>query len=738
MFSAIAKLFKKSSDSPASPGRSAVSPKRWTHLAMSSSARTLPKVGTPPAPSAPKPSRPLAARAVANGNDSISIPYASIIRCVPQELWGKLAPAGAGAAEYVISRSHVLEQFPQGAVKVPLGELRRHGPAGLFANNSSQESRLIDLPLADILAQLHPDTFARRPNQNRVQVSEELPDLFGAKGQRLAPVRVMDKRETATAFAARQSRAPARTVAPVESTSLQQPPKPAASQRTVVPAPAAPIKPATPLPAQTPAALKPAAAPNPIPKAPATVQARPPAKPLPKATTPKPATPQAPPQPISNHFLVPVAVVAESWPEEIRKELACMKLPGANLAIPAVEICEGLKRRMVQFPWRVLRGWLQPQPTVEVPSSHETVVIELPLNTITPLFLEYLRANPANLKVADSETITEFFRRADQSSQLAPELVAPVEPTISSLPLTAARQSIAPARAASVPAEGIVEIPLASVQGFWPDAVKRDIAQFNIAQAVVCIPAEHIDVGLKAGKVEFTWREVCGWLKPASPAAQHSINGEVRLPFPLQIVAPLFMQRNAGAHARRKTRVDEEIPDLFSAGGLMPQAGAPAAPVNPAPVAAPSVVPLPATQSAAPAPSAALKPGAKSLAELFNEPDKRSWTPNDIVHRAAQLPGVAGSLIALQDGLLVAACMPPEARTETIAAFVPQIFGRMSQYTRELQLGDARGVSITVDSGTLQVFSAGIIFFAALSKPGGQLPLPELQLIASELGRHTK
>lgn len=143
---------------------------------------------------------------------------------------------------------------------------------------------------------------------------------------------------------------------------------------------------------------------------------------------------------------------------------------------------------------------------------------------------------------------------------------------------------------------------------------------------------------------------------------------------------------------------------------------------------------MPAPALAPPAP----RPTPRSLAELFNEPDKRSWTPNDIVNRTSSLPGVAGALIALQDGLLVAACMPPNARTETIAAFVPQIFGRMSQYTRELQMGDASAVSFTVEAGTLQVFSAGIIYFAAFGKPGVHLPLPELQLIATELGRHTK
>ena len=47
--------------------------------------------------------------------------------------------------------------------------------------------------------------------------------------------------------------------------------------------------------------------------------------------------------------------------------------------------------------------------------------------------------------------------------------------------------------------------------------------------------------------------------------------------------------------------------------------------------------------------------------------------------------------------------MPTTTRADTIVAFVPQIFGRMNQYTRELQLGDTRGISLTVESGTLQL-----------------------------------
>jgi predicted regulator of Ras-like GTPase activity (Roadblock/LC7/MglB family) len=284
----------------------------------------------------------------------------------------------------------------------------------------------------------------------------------------------------------------------------------------------------------------------------------------------------------------------------------------------------------------------------------------------------------------------------------------------------------------------------------WPDPVKHDIAQFNLSQATIAIPTEYVETGIKTGKVEFTWRQMCAWLKPASRSALLSINGEQIITLPLSLVAPLFIKSNAGAQPKRKTHVDREIPDLFSAAGLMPQRAAaaepPAAPeaaiappsTPPAALAPPKPTFAPPPRTPEPPPSAAPKVGARSLAELFNDPNKRTWTPNDIVTRAAELPGVAGALIALQDGLLVSACMPPTLRTETIAAFVPQIFGRLNQYTRELQLGDTRAISFSVESGTLQVFNAGIIYFAALGKPGALLPIPELQLIATELSRHTK
>ena len=784
MFGTIAKLFKKSPAPPPAPARSAAPN---PHSAPSQAARPASKVETPLSRGTPKfASSAPAPRTVASlGGDaeSLVIPYSSIIHCVPKELWGKLAPAGAGAGKFIVSRRDVLEQLSQGAVKVQFGELRRGAPAGLLTSNSSQDDHLVDLPLADILAQLRPDSLSRRPDQVRVEVAEDLPDLFGSRGERLAPVRVMDKKEAAASTAAtRQNPPTARNVLPVAPRSVQEPPAaarpavepPAASPapavaRGTVPPRAIPFKPntaqpAAPAPAPKPASPVPKTVPKPL-AAPSVTHA----KALPKAPPPKPAalapalpTPAAAARPFptagpgqgkSDLFQIPVDAVAQGWPEEIRQELARVKAPDLRLVIPSAEICEGLKRRTIQFPWRTLRLWLQPQPAAGGASPYDDVVLVLPLDTITPLFLDHIRSSPTQRKSADPHTVTEFFRRAETTASPAvaatPTPMAPPSPRASvpavpvappAVPVAAPAAPVVPTGATSA-SEGSLDIPLEQFSSSWADAIKRDIAQFNLGESSVSIPLEYLDAGLKTGKVEFTWRQICAWLKPASPSALLSINGELRVSFPLHLIAPLFLRRSA-VPTRRKAHVDQEIPDLFSAGAKQ-AAAPPAATPAPAALAAPTAKaqearPLPAEGPAPAVAPSAPRPTARSLAELFNEPDKRSWTPNDIVNRTSGLPGVAGALIALQDGLLVAACMPPTARTETIAAFVPQIFGRMSQYTRELQFGEASAVSFTVDGGTLQVFSAGIIYFAALGKPGVHLPLPELQLIATELGRHTK
>jgi predicted regulator of Ras-like GTPase activity (Roadblock/LC7/MglB family) len=712
--------------------------------------------------------------------DVINVPYASIIKLIPQELWGKLAPAGVAGYNFAISRKSVLEQLPSGSVKINFGELRYGAPAGVFINTPAEDGRLVDLPLSEILAQLHPDSFARRPDQSRTDVSPDVPDLFGSKGERLAPLRVMEKKEVSNTTSFARQNPPAVRPAGAPAPAPKAAPSPISaptipgnltplpfSPSAAIPAPSSAIK--LPVPPASAAPKAPAPIQFTLPKAsvPAAAQtARPLPKPQPSLPRPAAVAPAAPfqPTPGAPTFLISLDAVADGWPDGVRQELAQLKIPDARIALPSVEICEGLKRGRVQYPWRTLRSWIQPTPIYASPSPHDDQVLELPLRTLTPLFLDFIRENPVNRQAADAENITEFFRKAGQAVVTSPELLQPLfapmptaaapqevaaAPVVTPAPVVVPTPVVSPAAApapvqASTPTAGqagepVVEngaicLPFPLIAAGWPEAVLRDIAQFGLAGSRVELPLASVEAGLKVGRLEFAWREICGWLNPPSKPAQVSINAETRVSLPLGLLAPIFLKSRSAAQGRKKTAVAESIPDLFSAAGkpLPPPPTAPQ-PEAPAPVAAPAAPPAPAAVA-----PVAPKKVPTNLSELFGEPDKKTWTPNEIVQRTAQLPGVAGSLIALQDGLLVASSMPQQMKTETIAAFVPQIFGRMNQYSKDLQMGDTKAVSFTVDAGTIQVYNAGIIYFASLGKKDALLPLAELQLIAGELSRHTK
>lgn len=746
MFGAFSKLFRKSEPAPA-PARSSTPPS--SSPAAGRSAAPVSKDETA--------GRGTVSRSTAASikpGDAISVPYSSIIKVIPQELWGKLAPAGVAGYNYTLSRKMVLEQLPHGAVKVNFGELRRGAPNGVFVNTSAEDGRMVDLPLSEILEQLHPDSITRRANQTRIEVSSDVPDIFGAKGERLAPLRVIEKKELSTSIISRQ-----KSGTTITSKKATTPPAPAPA--TIAPPPPPPAAKAPASPAQTPIRMQPVAAPaTPAapPKAPAAapvstpksaIPSTPTARPLPKlpsaAPAPKPAAP-APVVPTLNtgSFFIRLDAIAMNWPDGIRQELAQLKIPDAKVALPPVEICEGLKRGRIQFPWRTVRTWIQPTPIYATPSPHDDEMLELPLRTLTPLFLEFIRSNPVNRQAADAENITEFFRRAEQSSSASAEMLQPLfpgpaEPVSSApAPVVEATPAVtdAPAGATDPSQPSIKEnhflLPVSVIATACPEPVQHDIASFNLAASRIEIPIAMIEPGLKSGRIEYSWRELAGWLNPPSKPAQISINGEHRLSLPLGLVAPLFMKSRAGSQARRRTMVDQEIPDLFNANGK---------PLAPTAAVAQDASPAPAAPAAQPAPAPAAPAPRKvptNLCELFNEPTKKTWTPNEIVQYSAKLPNVAGTLIALQDGLLVAANMPPDLKTETIAAFVPQIFGRMNQYTTELQMGETSAVSFNVEAGTFQVYNAGIIYFAAFARKGQLLPLPELQLIAGELSRHTK
>jgi predicted regulator of Ras-like GTPase activity (Roadblock/LC7/MglB family) len=238
--------------------------------------------------------------------------------------------------------------------------------------------------------------------------------------------------------------------------------------------------------------------------------------------------------------------------------------------------------------------------------------------------------------------------------------------------------------------------------------VRREIEQFQLAKACISIPYSRLEVGMKTGRVVFTWAEVCGWLAAPRPPSAH---GESKVELPLRVVAPLFMAKHKAATPRKVVTVAESVPNLFAPGNRL--VVPPAAPVpTKAPVSAPNV-----------------------LGEVLGQPAKSDWTPEEIVQRILALPGIAGALLASNDGLLVAGRMPAPLKAETMAAFVPQMFTRISDCAREAQLGAVRGLRLFGGPSSCAIYQAGKFNLAALGKPGETLPEAALERIAGALAQ---
>jgi predicted regulator of Ras-like GTPase activity (Roadblock/LC7/MglB family) len=274
----------------------------------------------------------------------------------------------------------------------------------------------------------------------------------------------------------------------------------------------------------------------------------------------------------------------------------------------------------------------------------------------------------------------------------------------------------------------------------WPDGVRKEIVEANLVDAKAALPHDSVKQALKQGKIAFSWKTVRSWINsPTVPVV--SVNDSAVLELPLKVVAPLFLSRQQEAQkTSQKVAVDVEIPNLFF-GFPQPEDGSSAevggnivdAPARPSDT---NYYVWSDTADTAHVDQSEVKrsqtpgPGTRFVAKYA--------TPNEIVSRAAALDGVAGALIALPDGLMVANQLPADFNADTIAAFLPQIFGKVSSCTKELRMGDLNNLNFTVGNIPWKIFRVNAIFFAAFGNASQPLPAAKLAALAAELDHKPK
>ncbi len=322
---------------------------------------------------------------------------------------------------------------------------------------------------------------------------------------------------------------------------------------------------------------------------------------------------------------------------------------------------------------------------------------------------------------------------------------APTPAPAAPLPsLTMAAQASTPTATPAAPELPPFMLALSTLADNWPDVIRKEIVQLNLAEAKVALPHEAAAQALKQGRIAFSWKTVRGWISGAPGTFTSNADATV-VELPLKAVAPIFLARQAEqARGKQKVAVDENIPNLFFG---FPQPNTPsgdttAPAITPAPVKTADVVKPADTNyyvwddngDTARVEESQVKrgptPGTKFVAKYA--------TPNEIVSRASSLDGVAGALIALPDGLMVASRLSGDMNADTLAAFLPQIFGKVSQCTKELRMGELNNLNFTVGNIPWKIFRVNAIFFAAFGRAGAPLPTGQLAALAAELDHKPK
>ena len=249
--------------------------------------------------------------------------------------------------------------------------------------------------------------------------------------------------------------------------------------------------------------------------------------------------------------------------------------------------------------------------------------------------------------------------------------------------------------------------------------------------------------GLKRGRVMMTWKQLRTLAQPSSPASPND-NLELELPLKVHRAAVSRGAEKFRPSRRRKAAVSAEIPDLFFGfpqprrrrpvrhAAPVPQRFRPCRPSRRSKSRRTRIIYVWGENGEAPqADEAALRRGEVPQTDFMS----RQAHPKDVVARAAALPGVAGAVVAMQDGLRVASQVPAELNADTLAAFLPQIFERVNQSTRELRMGALNNVNFTVGNVPWKIFRVNAVYFAAFGRAGERLPSAQLAQLAAELDR---
>jgi predicted regulator of Ras-like GTPase activity (Roadblock/LC7/MglB family) len=479
---------------------------------------------------------------------------------------------------------------------------------------------------------------------------------------------------------------------------------------------------------------------------------------------------------------VPLESVIVGLPANLRPKPGRSLVAGVSILVPIQKITDQLPRGSVKISFRELKQ-AAPAGMFREHSAEDATLVELPIKEILS------RLNPAYLKrrlgqkpvevPPESPAVfgpngTTFFSHRHQDPEKnrlgVPSPVPPpaLTPQRSNPPLAmlredeekgTGRRSSSPTNGSTtsdlikgpLPCEGpkvthpsearegehakdwTLSVTIQAISGKWPSVILQEIAENNLFPFKVELPSVEIEQALGCGRIVFTWGRFRSWIKKTPPVGG-SPHDDIHLELPLPSIVTLFLAQRKEVNPKKALPIAQNFPDVFRSATALARLVTSA---NAKPSLSSQSIPSPISDSSRRLDSST-EPAAPDLARIFGQPDKRTWTPVEIVQKTSTLSGVAGAVIALQDGLLVAAELPPGYSAEAFAAFLPQMFEKMNQYAQAMKLGSPGQLNLLVENLSLQIYKTSRVYFAVVSQRDRPLPMAELSSIASELERSSK
>jgi predicted regulator of Ras-like GTPase activity (Roadblock/LC7/MglB family) len=620
-----------------------------------------------------------------------SLSLLAILQRFPEDLKGGIARMPDAEAMIALPVPSIAKQLPSGSVKMSLASIYRQAPAGTFANARFEEKRLVEVPLSEIFKRVKPELLKRRADQRQSELAEEGIDVFGDKDNpyAIAPSSDEPRRRplfTPTPDAAENDADLNAEPSPEPVLRMQSPSAPAA------PPAAAPsfragsgvMRLATPSPGETTSAP---------PERPSGFS---PSLDLPAGspTTPSPALKMPSAENGSSHG----GAVAKAP----RTNVQDPRTTSANLG-DAPPLVIPLKDVIAKWPESIvselgsIEGATVTLPAAEVGSGLAKGKVAFTWEQIRGWIQparEHDTTNPLDLELSlPLRVLAPAFLQSSKQQKERRKLA--IDESIPAL--FSGGQSARPVATSAAPP------PLPVVQ---PEPERPVVPE---PAAIEPEPAAETDDAIAGAAPVSTEVEAAPADVVSEPVAEPPVQSAPSAPI-----------------ISRPVLEPEEVVR-------------PAAPVLKE-VAATALTPAPSATSTAPSASSILAEdkAPNSLGEVFGQPGKASWSPGEIVQEVVKLPQIAGAIVALSEGLVVAHRLPEGMKGEVVAAFLPQIFGRLNQYCTEMKLGEIDELLLSSGGAYFQAYHSGQIFFAVLGKQGESLPWHALRLMAEELLQQTK